>query len=115
VFPITSTQQPFGFVALPASDQSTLQAAFQSALYRNTGVQMLERYDSAGISPPTSRGKRPHWHLLTSGFARNSGTIAVYPGGTIQPGRSIIADCSVTYVTACGCFLFPMFRTFVSN
>jgi hypothetical protein len=36
LFPVTSTQQPFRFVALPASDQSTLQAAFQSALYRNT-------------------------------------------------------------------------------
>ena len=39
LFPVTSTQQPFRFVALPASDQSALQAAFQSAFYRNTGVQ----------------------------------------------------------------------------
>ncbi len=33
--PVTSTQQPFRFVALPESDQRTLQAAFQSGLYRN--------------------------------------------------------------------------------
>jgi hypothetical protein len=36
LFPVTSTQQPFRFVALPESDQSTLQAACQSELYRNT-------------------------------------------------------------------------------
>jgi mannose-1-phosphate guanylyltransferase len=39
LFPVSSTQQPFRFVALPESDQSTLQAAFQSAFYRNTGVK----------------------------------------------------------------------------
>jgi len=33
--PVTSTQQPFRFVALRESDQRTLQAAFQSGLYRN--------------------------------------------------------------------------------
>jgi hypothetical protein len=33
--PVTSAQQPFRFVALPDSDQRTLQAAFQSGLYRN--------------------------------------------------------------------------------
>jgi hypothetical protein len=35
LMPVTSTQQPFRFVALPESDQRTLQAAFQSGLYRN--------------------------------------------------------------------------------
>ena len=35
LFPVTSTQQPFRFVALPDSDQSTLQDACQSELYRN--------------------------------------------------------------------------------
>jgi len=35
LIPVTSTQQPFRFVALPESDQCTLQAAFQSGLYRN--------------------------------------------------------------------------------
>jgi hypothetical protein len=34
--PVTSTQQPFRFVALPEGDQRTLQAAFQSGFYRNT-------------------------------------------------------------------------------
>jgi hypothetical protein len=34
--PVTHVQQPFRFVALPESDQYTLQAAFQSGLYRNT-------------------------------------------------------------------------------
>jgi hypothetical protein len=33
--PINSTQQPFRFIALPESNQRTLQAAFQSGLYRN--------------------------------------------------------------------------------
>jgi hypothetical protein len=33
--PVTSTQQPFRFVALPESDQRTLQVAFQSGVYRN--------------------------------------------------------------------------------
>lgn len=33
--PVSSTQQPFRFVALPESDQRTLQTAFQSGLYRN--------------------------------------------------------------------------------
>src|SRR6266566_4970614 len=33
--PVTSTQQPFRFVALPESNQRTLQVAFQSGLYRN--------------------------------------------------------------------------------
>jgi hypothetical protein len=35
LMPVTSTQQPFRFVALPESDRRTLQAAFQSGLYRN--------------------------------------------------------------------------------
>jgi hypothetical protein len=48
LFPITSTQQPFRFVALPASDQSTLQAAFQSALYRNTDEEeWMEEFRAA--------------------------------------------------------------------
>lgn len=33
--PITKTQQPFRFLALPDGDQSTLQRAFESGLYRN--------------------------------------------------------------------------------
>ncbi len=35
LMPVTSTQQPFRFVALPESNQRTLEAAFQSGLYRN--------------------------------------------------------------------------------
>ena len=35
LMPVTSTQQPFRFVALPESDQRRLQTAFQSGLYRN--------------------------------------------------------------------------------
>ena len=35
LIPVTSTQQPFRFVALPESDQHRLQVAFQSGLYRN--------------------------------------------------------------------------------
>jgi hypothetical protein len=33
--PVVSTQQPFRFIVLPEGDQLTLQAAFQSHLYRN--------------------------------------------------------------------------------
>jgi hypothetical protein len=36
LMPVTSTEQPFRFVALPEGDQCTLQAAFQSGFYRNT-------------------------------------------------------------------------------
>jgi len=35
LIPVTSTQQPFRFVALPEGNQRTLQAAVQSGLYRN--------------------------------------------------------------------------------
>ena len=49
--PITSTQQPFRFLALPDSDQSTLQAAFQSALYRNTDEEeWIEEFRAATLS-----------------------------------------------------------------
>ena len=46
LFPITSTQQPSRFVALSESDQSTLQAAFQSPLYRNTD-EWIEEFKAA--------------------------------------------------------------------
>ena len=36
LIPVTGTQQPFRFVALPEGDERILQAAFQSGLYRNT-------------------------------------------------------------------------------
>jgi hypothetical protein len=35
LMPVTSTQQPFRFVALPEGDQRTLQTACQSGFYRN--------------------------------------------------------------------------------
>jgi hypothetical protein len=35
LIPVTNAQQPFRFVALPESAERTLQAAFQSGLYRN--------------------------------------------------------------------------------
>jgi hypothetical protein len=46
--PVSSTHQPFRFVALPESDRSTLQAAFQSALYRNTDEEeWMEEFRAA--------------------------------------------------------------------
>jgi len=49
--PITSNQQPFRFVALPESDQSTLQAAVQSALYRNLDEEeWIEDFRAAVLS-----------------------------------------------------------------
>src|SRR5438046_5089716 len=35
LLPVSSTQQPFQFVALPENNQRTLYAAFQSGVYRN--------------------------------------------------------------------------------
>ena len=46
--PVSSTHQPFRFVALPESDRSRLQAAFQSALYRNTDEEeWIEEFRAA--------------------------------------------------------------------
>ena len=51
LFPVTSTQQPFRFVALPESDRSTLQAAFQSPLYRNTDEEeWIEEFRAAVVN-----------------------------------------------------------------
>jgi|ERR1700694_3407380 hypothetical protein len=51
LLPVTCTQQPFRFLALPESDQSTLQAAFQSALYRNTDEEeWIEEFRAAGVT-----------------------------------------------------------------
>jgi hypothetical protein len=50
LLPVTCTQQPFRFLALPESDQSTLQAAFQSALYRNTDEEeWIEEFRAAAV------------------------------------------------------------------
>jgi hypothetical protein len=58
LIPVTGTQQPFRFVALPDGDQRTLQAAFQSGLYRNTDEEewMEElRAAVANWNPPPQR------------------------------------------------------------
>src|SRR5229473_2380368 len=48
LIPVTGTQQPFRFVALPEGDQRTLQAAFQSGLYRNTDEEeWMEEFKAA--------------------------------------------------------------------
>jgi len=49
--PVSSTHQPFRFVALPESDRSTLQAAFQSPLYRNTDeAEWIEEIRAAVVN-----------------------------------------------------------------
>ncbi len=58
LIPVTSTQQPFRFVALPESDQRRLQTAFQSGLYRN--IDEEERIEElraavANWNPPPPR------------------------------------------------------------
>lgn len=59
LLPVTSTQQPFRFVALPESDQSTLQAAFHSSLYRNTDEEeWMEEFRAAALSWDPYRRKR---------------------------------------------------------
>ncbi len=48
LIPVARTQQPFRFLALPESDQRTLQAAFQSGLYRNTDEEeWMEEFKAA--------------------------------------------------------------------
>src|SRR6266852_910916 len=48
LIPVDRTQQPFRFVALPESEQRTLQAAFQSPLYRNTDEEeWIEEFRAA--------------------------------------------------------------------
>ncbi len=49
LIPVTRTQQPFRFLALPESDQSTLQAAFHSGLYRNTDEEEWIEEFRAGL------------------------------------------------------------------
>ncbi len=58
LLPVSSTQQPFRFVALAESNQRTLQAAFQSGLYRN--IDEEERIEElralvAKWNPPAPR------------------------------------------------------------
>jgi hypothetical protein len=59
LLPLTCTQQPFRFLALPESDQSTLQAAFQSALYRNTDeeewIEDLRAAEVVNLNPSPSK------------------------------------------------------------
>lgn len=51
LIPVTRAQQPFRFVALPESDQCTLQAAFQSGLYRNTDEEeWIEEFRAALVN-----------------------------------------------------------------
>jgi hypothetical protein len=48
LIPVNHTQQPFRFLALPEGDQSTLQAAFQSGLYRNIDEEeWIEEFKAA--------------------------------------------------------------------
>ncbi len=49
--PVNSTHQPFRFLGLPESDRSTLQAAFQSPLYRNTDEEeWIEEFRAAVVN-----------------------------------------------------------------
>src|SRR6266571_2197574 len=58
LMPVTSTQQPFRFVALPESDQRTLQAAFQSGLYRNIDEEeRIEELSAGDWRQSEPRGK----------------------------------------------------------
>jgi hypothetical protein len=74
--PITGTQQPFRFVVLPEGDQRTLQAAFQSGLYRNTDEEeWIEelRAALANWSPPSRR--RRFFAKLVTGLVPLGGLI----------------------------------------
>jgi hypothetical protein len=67
--PVTRTQQPFRFVKLPASDEHTLNTAFQSGLYRN--IDEEERIEElkaivANWTPPAPR--RPFIKKLLIGL-----------------------------------------------
>ena len=79
LFPVTSTQQPFRFVALPESDRSTLQAAFQSPLYRNTDEEeWIEEFRAAVVNwnpYPWSRRVRTVLAVLTLAVVSFGGAI----------------------------------------
>lgn len=55
--PLSTTQQPFRFVALPEADERTLQTAFQSGLYRNIDQEEWIEELRAAVAGRT----RSHW------------------------------------------------------
>jgi hypothetical protein len=58
---VTSTQQAFRFVALPESDQRTLETAFQSGLYRN--IDEEERIEELRAAVARWNPSRPQRHF----------------------------------------------------
>ena len=67
LMPVTSAQQPFRFVTLPEGGQQTLQAAFQSRLYRNTDAEeRIEELRAKVTNAVENWNPNPWWgHLLT--------------------------------------------------
>jgi len=61
--PITEEEQPFRFVALSEGDERTLQAAFQSGLYRNTDEE--ERIEELRAAVANWRPSPWRRHLFT--------------------------------------------------
>ncbi len=77
--PVTSTQQPFRFVKLPEDDERTLQAAFQSGLYRNTDEEELIEELRAAVAnwnPPVWR--RPFITRLVTELLVLVGCLVLY-------------------------------------
>jgi hypothetical protein len=57
LMPVTRTQQPFRFIAMPDGDQLTLQTAFESGVYRNTDAE--ERIEELRVAVANAVAK---WH-----------------------------------------------------
>jgi hypothetical protein len=69
LIPVTDAQQPFRFVALPEGAERTLQAAFQSGLYRNIDEEeRIEELRAAVANWNPSPWRRPFFTKLIMGL-----------------------------------------------
>jgi hypothetical protein len=76
--PISYTQQPFRFVALPRDTQNRLHTAIQSSLYHgNSEDWWIEKYRTAvrGARPPRKRRSRILLALLSLGLLALGSTV----------------------------------------
>jgi hypothetical protein len=77
--PVTTTQQPFRFLALPESDQRTLQTAFQSGVYRNTDEEeLIEELRATVAKWNPAPLRRPFVTKLLIGLVALVGCVGLY-------------------------------------
>jgi hypothetical protein len=78
--PISYTQQPFRFVALPKETQNRLHVAIQSSLYqRGSEDWWIEKYRTAvkDVAPPRKRSSRILLTVLSLGLLAIGSTLCV--------------------------------------